>query len=138
MFDSRTSRSSAGNVRNIGKCRTGFYVLQWVNCTPPLSSSNHYAILDVDSVEENSTPLSDLTDEATIAPDIQSMPTTTSHPVYPPHLKRWEQRLPRRYVVTSTPSENSLHLKVEVVTMDIQQLIFGVPICHKMHPKLPF
>jgi hypothetical protein len=26
-------------------------------------------------------------------------------------------------VVTSTPSENSLHLKVEIVTMDTQQLI---------------
>jgi hypothetical protein len=27
-------------------------------------------------------------------------------------------------VVASTPSENSLHLKVEIVTMDTQQLIF--------------
>jgi hypothetical protein len=58
-----------------------------------------------------------------IAPDVQSMPTTPSHPVYPPRLKQWEQRLPCKYVVASTPSENSLHLKVEVVTTDTQQLI---------------
>jgi hypothetical protein len=123
VSDSRTSRGSAGNVRNIRKCRAGFYVSQQVNCTPPLSSSNHYVILDVDAIEENSRPLSDPTDETLIAPDVQSMPTTPSHPVYPPYLKRWEWRLPHQYVVASTPSENSLHLKVEVVTMDTQQLI---------------
>ena len=94
-----------------------------MNCTPPLSSRNRYAILDVDSVEENSTPPSDSTDETTTAPDVQSIPTTPSHPVYLPRLKRWERRLPRKYVVASTPSENSLHLKVEVVTTDTQQLI---------------
>ena len=58
-----------------------------MNRTPPLSSHNLYAILDVDSVEDNSTSPSDPTDETTIAPDVQSMPTTPSHPVYPPHLK---------------------------------------------------
>src|SRR5882757_4714611 len=44
-------------------------------------------------------------------------------PVYPPRLKRWERRLLHRYVVASTPLENSLHLKVEIVTTDTQQLI---------------
>src|SRR5882757_10175285 len=44
-------------------------------------------------------------------------------PVYPPRLKRWEWRLPRLYVVASTLLENSLHLKVEIVTTDTQQLI---------------
>src|SRR6267154_4460809 len=123
MSNSRTSSGSAGNIGNIGKCRGGFYILQRVICTPPLSSRNHYAILDVDSVEENSTPPSNPTGKPTIAPDVQSTPTTPSHPVYPPRLKRWERRLPRKYVVTSTPSENSLHLKAEIVTTDTQQLI---------------
>jgi hypothetical protein len=90
---------------------------------PSLSSSNCYTILDVDLVEENLTPPSDPTDETMIDPDVQSMPTTPSHPVYPPHLKQWEQRLLCKYVVASTPSKNSLHLKIEVVTMDTQQLI---------------
>src|SRR6267154_6206659 len=107
----------------VGRCGRGFYVPQWVNCMPPLSTSNHYAPLDVDLVEENSTLSSEPTDKATIAADVQSTPLDPSHPVYPPRLKRWEQRLPRRYVVTSTPSENSLHLKVEIVTTDTQQLI---------------
>src|SRR6267154_1093335 len=107
----------------VGRCGRGFYVPQRVNSTPPLSTSNCYAILDVDLVEENSTLSSEPTDKAMIAADIQSTPLTPSHPVYPPCLKRWEWRLPHEYVVASTPSENSLHLKVEIVTTDTQQLI---------------
>jgi hypothetical protein len=114
------SRDSVEAVRRYGR---GFYVPQWVNHTSPLSTSNHYALLDVDLVEENSTLPSKPTDEATIVADIQSTPQVPSHPVYPPHLKQREWRLLHRYVVTSTPSENSLHLKVEIVTMNIQQLI---------------
>jgi hypothetical protein len=88
MSNSRTFRGSAGKVRNVRKCRGEFYVSQWVNHMPPLSFSNHYVILDVDSVEENLTAPSDPTDETMIAPDIQSIPTTPSHLVYPPCLKR--------------------------------------------------
>jgi hypothetical protein len=58
-----------------------------------------------------------------IVADIQLTPQAPSHSVYPPHLKQWEWRLPHRYVVTSTLSSNSLHLKVEIVTTDTQQLI---------------
>src|SRR6267154_4880245 len=107
----------------VGRCGRGFYVPQQVNSMPPLSTSNHYAILDVDLVEENSTLSSEPTDKAMIAADVQSTPLTPSHPVYPPRLKQWERRLPRWYVVASTPSENSLHLKVKIVTTDTQQLI---------------
>src|SRR6267154_3222640 len=107
----------------VGRCRRGFYVPQRVNSTPPLSTSNHYAVLDVDLVEENSTLSSEPTDKAMIAADVQSTPLTPSHPAYPPHLKRWERRLLRWYMVASTLLENSLHLKVEIVTTDTQQLI---------------
>ena len=83
-----------------------------MNCMPPLSSRNHYAPLDVDLIEENSTPSSDLTDEKVIAQDIQQIPTAkpegfprnsrfskTSPPdpenvnktrVKPVHVPRWE------------------------------------------------
>jgi hypothetical protein len=46
---------------------------------------------------------------------------TPSHPVYPPRLKRWERRLPRRYIIASTPSANSLDIKVEIITTDTQE-----------------
>jgi hypothetical protein len=88
---------------------------------PALSFYNRYSILDVDSVEDNSTPPSDPADETTIAPDVQLTPMTPSHRVYPPRLKRWERRLLRRYIIASTPSANSLDIKVEIIAMDTQE-----------------
>jgi gag-polyprotein putative aspartyl protease len=89
-----------------------------VNCTPLLTTSNHFNILEVYSVEDSSI---DLTDEM-IAKDVQptpeAPPTPKSSPTYPVRLKRWERRLPRKYVVASTPSLNSLDIKVEIVTTD--------------------
>ena len=114
-----------------------------MNCMPPLSSHNHYAPLDVDLIEENSTTSSNLTDEKVIAQDIQqiliakpegflrnSRFSKTSPPdpenvdktrVKPLRLPRWERRLPRKYVVASTPSANSLSLTVEIMTADTQE-----------------
>jgi hypothetical protein len=95
-----------------------------VNRTPPLSTSNHFNVLEVYSVEDNST---DLTDEM-IAQDVQPTPETPeppptpkASPTYPVRLKRWERRLPRKYVVAATPSANSLNIKVEIVTTDTQE-----------------
>jgi Retroviral aspartyl protease len=89
-----------------------------VNRTPPLSTSNHFNVLEVYSVEDNST---DLTDGMT-AQDVQPTPApplaTLTHQV---HLKRWERRLPRKYVIAATPSANSLKIKVEIVTTDTQE-----------------
>jgi hypothetical protein len=86
---------------------------------PPLSTSNRFDVLEVYSVEDNST---DLTDEMT-AQDMQSTPTSPTSPTstYPVRLKRWERRLPRKYVVAATPSANSLDIKVEIVTTDTQE-----------------
>jgi hypothetical protein len=87
---------------------------------PPLSTSNRFNVLEVYSVEDNST---DLTDEM-IAQDVQptpTSPTTPTFPIFPVRLKRWERRLPRKYVVASTPSANSLDIKVEIVTTDTQE-----------------
>ena len=95
-----------------------------MNRTPPLSTSNHFDVLEVYSVEDNST---DLTDEMT-AQDVQPTPETpetsrapATSPVYPVHLKRWERWLPQKYVIAATPSANSLDIKVEIVTTDTQE-----------------
>src|SRR5882757_7266230 len=107
-------RSTKGSERAGG----GFYVSQRVNHTPPLSTSNHFDVLEVYSVEDNST---DLTDEMT-AQDVQQTPTTPkASPTYPIRLKHWERQLPRKYVVTATPSANSLNIKVKIVTTDTQE-----------------
>jgi hypothetical protein len=95
-----------------------------VNHMPLLSSGNQYALLEVDSVEDDPEASPDPTNETTTAPDVQPTHTTIpSSPIHLPCLPHWEWRLPRKYVVASTPSENSLHLKVEIVTTDTQQLI---------------
>ncbi|KAG5730249.1 hypothetical protein E4T56_gene10572 [Termitomyces sp. T112] len=39
-----------------------------------------------------------------------------------PRIPAWEHRLPRPYIVASTPSVNSLKLQVEIETTDTQQL----------------
>jgi len=88
---------------------------------PPLSTSNLFDVLEVYSIEDNST---DLTDEMT-AQDVQqtleTLPTPKASPTYPVRLKRWERQLPRKYVVATTPSANSLNIKVEIVTTDTQE-----------------
>src|SRR5712672_3605731 len=50
-----------------------------------------------------------------------SPPTPKACLTYPIHLKRWERRLPWKYVVAATPSVNSLNIKVEIVTTDTQE-----------------
>ena len=91
-------RSTKGSER----ARGGFYVSQRVNRTPPLSTSNCFDVLEVYSVEDNST---DLTDEMT-AQDVQPTPETPetpatlkASPTYPVRLKNWERRLPQKYVL---------------------------------------
>jgi hypothetical protein len=49
--------------------------------------------------------------------------TTTPEDVLPPppirpRLKRWEKRLPAKFVVAATPSELSLKIGVEIETTD--------------------
>jgi hypothetical protein len=70
------------------------------------------------SVEDNST---DLTDEMT-AQDVQPTPAPPiATPTHQVRLKRWERRLLRKYVIATTPSPNSLKIKVEIVTTDTQE-----------------
>jgi hypothetical protein len=89
-----------------------------VNRTPPLSTSNCFNVFEVYSVEDNST---DLTDEMT-AQDVQPTPAPPlATPTHQVRLKHWERRLPRKYVIATTPSANSLKIKVEIVTTDTQE-----------------
>ena len=92
-----------------------------MNSTPPLSSCNRYSVLDVYSVEDNLATSPDSSDEITAALDIQ--PTHWTRPSPPIRLPRWERRLPRKYVIASTPSANSLDIKVEIVTTDTQEIM---------------
>ena len=56
-----------------------------------------------------------------VQPTPNTPPTPKASPTYPVRLKRWERRLPRKYVVAATPSANSLNIKVEIVTTDTQE-----------------
>src|SRR6266436_6287035 len=94
---------------------------------PPLTTNNRFNILEVYSVKDNSMePIDEMTArdvQPTLAtPATPATPgTPMTSPTCPVHLKRWEKRLPRKYVVTATPSANSLDIKVEIVTTDTQE-----------------
>src|SRR3979490_1546582 len=86
-----------------GRGRGGFSNNQRVNTTPPLTSNNPFTCLSVELIE------TDDTSETIVVP---------SPNVNPPTLKRWERRLPKKYVVSAIPSVNSLDLRVEIETLD--------------------
>ena len=91
---------------------------------PPLSTSNCFNVLEVYSVEDNSTDLTDKMTAQDVQPTLETPetpPTPKASPTYPVRLKCWERRLPQKYVVAATPSANSLNIKVEIVTTDTQE-----------------
>jgi hypothetical protein len=75
-----------------------------------LPSHNHYICLSIDEMSE---PSADELDSVKVVQEPQ-----------PPKSERltclagWECRLPRRYIVTSTPSANSLDIDIEIETTD--------------------
>ena len=75
---------------------------------PPLTSNNPFACLSIELIK------TDDTSEMIVVPSLK---------VNPPTLKRWERRLPKKYVVSAIPSVNSLDLKVEIETLDSGILI---------------
>ena len=96
---------------------------------PSLLSSNHYALLSVDPVNDiddspkcpNDKDTQILETPMTIPDQIQS--TATRALELPPRFRRnlwpkWERRLPKQLVIASTSRENSLHLSVELETTD--------------------
>jgi hypothetical protein len=89
--------------------------MQQVNSTPLLQSVNKFACLAEESINVNNT--SDAAPEP--VKDVQITPKPTPHCQVP----KWEHRLPKRYVVASTPSPKSLHLKVELQTTDTREVL---------------
>jgi hypothetical protein len=78
----------------VGGC--GFCPIQQVNSTPPLSSYNRFACLEVDTLIESHTCVAKST----------KVVQTPSHPPIPNRrscLPAWEHRLPIKYVVTASP-----------------------------------
>jgi hypothetical protein len=86
-----------------------------VNTMPLLQSVNRFACLAEESINVNNT--SDAAPEP--LEDIQIAPKPTPRCQVP----KWECQLPKCYVVASTPSPKSLHLKVELQTTDTREVL---------------
>src|SRR3981189_2064619 len=90
--------------------RRGFCSTQQVNSTPPLSSHNRYTCLVVDQCED-ATSVSDC---VKVVPQPSFPPLKTARI----RLANWERRLPKRFIIATTPSDNSLNIDVEIEMMD--------------------
>src|SRR3981189_1705588 len=77
---------------------------------PPLSSHNRYACLVVDQCEDATSVF----DCAKVVPQ----PSPSPKKVARIHLANWERRLPKKFIIAMTPSENSLNINVEIETTD--------------------
>ena len=83
---------------------------QQVNCVPSLPVFNRYVCLEV----ENDMPLYSQSSEDISVNDAPKLPAPTPYL----RLPKWEQRLPRKYVVASSPGAKSLTVKVGIQTTD--------------------
>src|SRR3981189_1813405 len=99
----KRSRSDSGRARS---SRRGFCSTQRVISTPPLSSHNRYACLVVDQCED-ATSVSDC---VKVVPQPSVPPLKTARI----RLANWERRLPKRFVIATTPSENLLNIDIEI------------------------
>src|SRR3981189_1064915 len=103
----KRSRSDSGRARS---SRRGFCSTQRVISTPPLSSHNWYACLVVDQCEDATSVF----DCAKVVPQ----PSPSPPKVAQIRLANWECRLPKRFVIATTPSDNLLNIDVEIETTD--------------------
>jgi hypothetical protein len=93
-----------------------------VNRAPPLPVHNRFSVLEV---ENELPPIQPLQTEKTeiVAPKPDPLPKQPKSPrVY---LRKWERRLPKKYVVAATPSPKSLVIKVEIQTTDMAEVKAG-------------
>src|SRR3981189_3216009 len=77
---------------------------------PPLSSRNWYACLLVDQCEDATSVFDCVKVVPQFAPPPQKIACI--------RLANWERRLPKRFVIATTPSDNSLNIDVEIETTD--------------------
>ena len=87
------------------KGRVGFSDKQRVMGAPSLPTSNRYGVLSIEDVDSKfDQPM----EQSEVAKDVPK----SKNPYI--RKKRWERRLPKKFVISSTPSELSLKLNVEV------------------------
>src|SRR3981189_2652813 len=103
----KRSRSESSGTRGRGG---GFCPTQRVISTPPLSSHNRYACLVVDQCEDATS----IFDCVKVVPQ----PSPPPQKVARIRLANWECRLPKKFIIATTPSENSLHIDVEIEMTD--------------------
>ena len=77
---------------------------------PPLSSHNQYTCLLVDQCEDGTS----IFDCAKVVPQ----PSPPPQKIARIRLANWERRLPKKFVIATTPSDNSLNIDVEIETTD--------------------
>src|SRR3979490_1247666 len=77
---------------------------------PPLSSHNRYACLVVDQCEDATSVF----DCVKVVPQPSPPPPKTAQI----RLANWERRLPKKLIIATTPSDNSLNIDVEIETTD--------------------
>ena len=77
---------------------------------PPLSSRNRYACLVGDQCEDATS----IFDCVKVVPQ----PSPPLHKIARIRLANWERRLPKRFVIATTQSDNSLNIDVEIEMTD--------------------
>src|SRR3979490_2499834 len=89
--------------------RGGFCSTQRVISTPSLSSRNRYTCLVVDQCEDATS----IFDCVKVVPQLSPPPKIARI-----RLANWERHLPKKFVIATTPSDNSLDIDVEIETTD--------------------
>ncbi|KAF8229488.1 hypothetical protein L208DRAFT_1480523 [Tricholoma matsutake] len=89
---------------------------------PSLPVHNRFEVLSVEFPENESISVTaPLSDPSKLAKDVPALPISPSTPC--PKIKSWERKLPRKYIVVSTPSAHSLNLVIELQTTDTGQIL---------------
>ena len=84
---------------------------------PSSSAGSRYALLPVESCLDECI---EIPTRNLLSDTLPSLPSSVPRPVHI-RLSRWERRLPRQYIIASTPGSNSLHLPVSIETIDTHE-----------------
>ena len=79
---------------------------------PPLSVHNRFTVLPVDDLTE-SDPI-----PATTINETKAIPPPSPHRSQLLRRPKWEKRLPKRYIVATTPGSKSLEIPISMQTTD--------------------
>ncbi|GLB39313.1 putative retrotransposable element tf2 155 kda protein type 1-like [Lyophyllum shimeji] len=93
---------------------------------PAESLQNHFPLLPslrVNPVQNQDVPPSSAVTKSDFGLPTSDVPEATITVRCRRGLPRWEKRLPRRFILATTPSRNSLSLTVEVETTDTQEIL---------------